>query len=85
LKIIYTVLIIILPSFILYSQSVESIQQQFIDLRFGAFFHFGIRTFTGRKWGEAEQDTSQFNPIHLDCEQWTDALVSAKMKFGTII
>ena len=28
----------------------ESLQRDFVDLRFGMFIHFGIRTFTGAAW-----------------------------------
>ena len=77
-------LILILICFSVKAQSIEELQQKFINLHFGAFFHFGIRTFTGGKWGEARQDTNKFNPRELDCDQWADALVSAKMKFGIL-
>ena len=82
--IIRNLCILLITSSFLNAQTIEDIQREFIDLRFGAFFHFGIRTFTSGKWGEAEQDTSKFNPTELDCEQWADALVSAKMKFGIL-
>lgn len=68
----------------LYAQTIEELQQEFIELRFGAFFHFGIRTFTGGAWGEPNQDVSQFNPSRLDCGQWAEALLEAKMKFGIL-
>lgn len=67
-----------------HAQSLEELQRDYTDLRFGAFFHFGIRTFTGGAWGEANQDISQFNPDSLDCNQWADALVAANMKFGIL-
>lgn len=66
------------------SPKTEDLQRNFTELRFGAFFHFGIRTFTGGKWGEANQDITKFNPTDLNCEQWADALVAAKMKFGIL-
>lgn len=72
-------LLAILP---LNAQSIEDLQREFTEFRFGAFFHFGIRTFTGGSWGEANQDVNQFNPTDLDCNQWAEALVAAKMKFG---
>lgn len=56
-------LILLIFNAILGVQTTENLQQEFINLRFGAFSHFGIRTFTEGKWGEAEQDTSKFNPI----------------------
>ena len=59
-------------------------QRAFVDMRFGAFVHFGIRTFTGGAWGEPNQDISQFNPVDLDCNQWIDAFKSANMKFAIL-
>jgi len=66
------------------AQKIEEFQREFTDLRFGAFFHFGIRTFTGGSWGEPNQDVSKFNPTDLDCSQWAEALQAAKMKFGIL-
>jgi alpha-L-fucosidase len=63
---------------------IEELQRQFTDLRFGMFLHFGIRTFTGGAWGEANQDITRFDPANLDCGQWADAAVSAHMKFGIL-
>lgn len=62
----------------------ERLQREFMDLRFGAFLHFGIRTFTGGIWAEADQDISQFNPQALDCHQWAEAIAAAKMEFGIL-
>lgn len=64
------------------AQTTEDLQRKFIDLRFGAFYHFGIMTFTGDPWATPNQDISKFNPINLDCNQWAEAAVNAKMKFG---
>lgn len=61
----------------LHAQKIEELQREFIESRFGAFFHFGIRTFTGGSWGEPNQDVSKFNPTYLDCGQWADALKAA--------
>ena len=47
------------------------------------FLHFGILTFTG-SWAQANLPINQFNPTNLDCNQWADAAVSAKMTFGVL-
>jgi alpha-L-fucosidase len=74
----------VFSSTLLRSQHIEELQRNFTDLRFGAFLHFGIRTFTGGSWGEANQDISAFNPDSLDCNQWAEAMVAAGMKFGIL-
>jgi alpha-L-fucosidase len=61
----------------------QQIQSDFIDWRFGIFLHFGILTYTG-SWAKPNLDITQFNPTSLDCNQWADAAVSAKMTFGVL-
>jgi len=61
----------------------QQIQSDFIDWRFGMFLHFGILTFTG-SWAQPNLPINQFNPTNLDCNQWADAAVSAKMTFGVL-
>lgn len=66
------------------AQTLEDLQRDFAELRFGAFIHFSIMTFTGDPWATPHQDISQFNPSELDCGQWADAFKSAGMKFGIL-
>jgi alpha-L-fucosidase len=68
----------------LQAQTTEDLQRAFSELRFGAFFHFGIMTFTGAAWATPNQDVTKFNPTDLDCGQWADAAVAAKMRFGIL-
>ncbi len=68
----------------IYSQTINELQNGIVDMRFGAFFHYGIRTYTGGAWGEANQDITKFDPTDLDCGQWADAMAAAKMKFGIL-
>ncbi len=85
LKHVFSVIAILLATtLLLQAQTSEQLQREFTELRFGAFFHFGIRTFTGGSWGEPNQDVSQFNPTDLDCNQWAEAIAAAKMKFGIL-
>lgn len=65
------------------AKSLEQLQREFVDLRFGMFIHFGILTFTG-KWSEPNLDIKLFNPTGLDPGQWADAAVAAKMKYGVL-
>jgi alpha-L-fucosidase len=64
-------------------RSWQQIQSDFIDLRFGMFICLGILTYTG-SWGQPNLPINQFNPTNLDCNQWADAAVSAKMTFGVL-
>ena len=66
------------------AQTTEDLQREFTELRFGMFIHFGIMTFTGAPWATPNQDVSKFNPINLDCNQWADTALSAKMKFAIL-
>lgn len=66
------------------AQTTEQLQREFTELRFGMFIHFSIMTFTGAKWATPNQDVHEFDPAHLDCNQWAEAAVAAKMKFGIL-
>lgn len=79
-----TVAILLVAMLPLQAQTTEELQREFAELRFGAFIHFSIMTFTGAQWATPNQDVSKFNPTNLDCGLWADAAVAAKMKFGIL-
>jgi alpha-L-fucosidase len=72
---------------------VDTLQRNYIDLRFGMFLHFGILTFCGSlpgdpcpgAWANPNLDISKFSPSSLyDPGQWADAAVTAHMKYGVL-
>ena len=64
------------------TKSLHELQQEFVDLKFGLFVHFGMGTFQEEDWADPDQPISTFNPTKLDCRQWADAARSANMNFG---
>ncbi|UPK71814.1 alpha-L-fucosidase [Chitinophaga filiformis] len=61
-----------------------TLQQQFVDLRFGMFIHFNIPTFANQDWPDPETPVSVFNPAKLDCNQWAATAKAANMSYGCL-
>jgi alpha-L-fucosidase len=61
----------------------ETLQRNYVDLRFGMFIHFGILTYTG-SWAQANLPIDMFNPTGLDPNQWATAAASAHMTYGAL-
>lgn len=64
------------------AKSLHELQQEFVDLKFGLFIHFGMGTYQDEDWADPNVDISQFNPTKLDCRKWAEAARSANMNFG---
>ncbi|MGO1068845.1 alpha-L-fucosidase [Lysobacter sp. CA199] len=47
------------------------------------FVHFTVNTFTGKEWGEGDEDPKIFDPTDLDARQWARAAKSSG--FGSMI
>lgn len=67
--------------------NIKEEQLKFMDWEFGAFFHFGIRTFYEghRDWDMQEMSAAAFNPDKLDCEQWIRTVKSAGAKYAILV
>ena len=65
-------------------QTLQQLQQQFVDLRFGMFIHFNIPTYMNQDWPDPEASPSIFNPTKLNCDQWAKAAKSANMSYGCL-
>jgi alpha-L-fucosidase len=66
------------------ARTLEQLQRDYVDLRFGIFLSFGILTYTG-SWAQPNLPIAMFNPTKLDAGQWADAAVSAHAKYGLLI
>ena len=65
-------------------KSLNQLQQEFVDLRFGMFIHFNIPTYMDQDWADPMASPAIFNPTRLDCDQWAKAAKSANMTYGCI-
>lgn len=54
------------------------------DMKFYAFIHYTVNTFTGREWGTGKESPKIFNPKCQDVDQWIKAIKSSGMK-GVIL
>ncbi|HEY1580226.1 MAG TPA: alpha-L-fucosidase [Terracidiphilus sp.] len=61
-----------------------TLQQQFVDLRFGMFVHFNMATFQDREWGDPTSPPDLFRPTALDTDQWAASARSANMTWGCL-
>lgn len=76
-----TLFILPMPS---QAKSLHQLQQEFVDLRFGMFIHFGIPTYSPEDWPDPMMPASAFNPQQLDCHQWARAALDAHMSYGCL-
>lgn len=69
----------------LYTSIVPNRRQLIIqDMKYYAFVHYGINTFTNREWGNGKESESIFNPKKQNTDQWCEAIAAAGMK-GVIL
>jgi len=65
-------------------ERLRSLQQAFLDLRFGMFIHLNMATFEEREWGDPNLSPKLFDPKHLDTDQWARAAKSANMGYACL-
>ncbi len=65
-------------------QNLYELQQDFVNLRFGMFIHYGMPTYSTEDWPDPDMPTSAFHPTKLDCNQWATAAKSAGMTYGCL-
>lgn len=66
------------------NRNLNSLQNEFLSWKFGMFIHYNMATYTNVGWSDGKEDPMLFNPKKLNCEQWADAAVAAKMKYGLL-
>ena len=61
-------------------------QLKFLSWEFGAFFHFGIRTFNCGHvdWDGLDMPAETFNPTSLDCRQWVREVKNVGAKYAVM-
>ncbi|MCX6259055.1 MAG: alpha-L-fucosidase [Bacteroidia bacterium] len=55
-------------------------QVSYQEMEVIGFLHFNMNTFTGKEWGNGDEDPALFNPTALDAEQWVKVARDAGMK-----
>ena len=69
----------------LYTSIVPNRRQLIIqEMKYYAFIHYGVNTFTNREWGNGRESESIFNPKKQNTDQWCEAIADAGMK-GVIL
>ena len=65
----------------MYTSIVPNHRQLIIqEMKYYAFIHYGINTFTDKEWGNGREEESLFNPKNQDTDQWCRAIADAGMK-----
>ncbi|WPQ61207.1 alpha-L-fucosidase [Chitinophaga sancti] len=55
-------------------------QMRWQEMKYYAFVHFSLNTYTDQSWGFGNEDVKLFNPLKLDCRQWARICRDAGMK-----
>lgn len=69
----------------LYTSIVPNPRQLLIqELKYYAFIHYTVNTFTDKEWGDGTESPALFNPAAQNTDQWCEAVRDAGMK-GVIL
>ena len=69
----------------LYTSIVPNRRQLLIqEMKYYAFVHYTVNTFTNKEWGNGEESEQVFNPTDQNTDQWCAAIRDAGMK-GVIL
>ena len=50
------------------------------EMKYYAFVHYSVNTFTNKEWGDGKESPSVFNPTAQNTDQWCEAIKAAGMK-----
>ena len=64
----------------LISVTPSEVQMAIGDMEYYSFIHYGMNTFTGREWGDGNEDPAQFCPETVDTDQWVRVLKESGSK-----
>jgi alpha-L-fucosidase len=65
-------------------RSLPDLQQEFVNLGFGMFIHYGMPTFMDQDWSDPNAPLSLFKSPKFDADQWAKAAKSANMTYGCL-
>lgn len=69
----------------LYTSIVPNTRQLRIqEMKYYAFVHYTVNTFTNKEWGNGKESETVFNPKKQNTDQWCEAIKAAGMK-GVIL
>ena len=66
-------------------KTVEQLQDEFLELKFGMFIHYNMATYHNTQWVAGYPDPSTFDPGGpVDTDAWADAAKAAGMKYAVL-
>jgi len=66
------------------NKPLPALQQDFVNLGFGMFIHYGMPTFMDQDWSDPDAPLELFNSPKFDADQWAKAAKSANMTYGCL-